>query len=125
MMSVTSFRNVIPALAVDAMLVRMRKIYCHAAPKIFAPDTLPGTRRELLARLLPLWPSEIDDVTEAGRERVVRLLARALRQERCRARRGHWAYDVARHATLARLHKQEAAELDRIKRRAPRANSSA
>lgn len=100
------------------MLLRMRKIDSHVAPRPPAPEALPGQRRELLARLLPLWPAEIDDVTLAGRERVVRLLARALREERCRARRGHWAYDVARHATLARLHRQEAGDLQRLKRRA-------
>lgn len=101
------------------MLLPMRKTFCHVAPDSSVSHTLTGTRRELLARLLPLWPSEIADETRAGRERIVRLLARALREERCRAQRGHWAYDVARHALLARLHKQEAGELERMKRRRP------
>ena len=101
------------------MLLPMRKTSRHLAPDSSVPLLFAGTRRELVARLLPLWPSEIDDLTGAGRERVVRLLARALREERCRARRGHWAYDVARHALLARLHKQEASELERMKRRRP------
>lgn len=96
----------------------MRKIFSHATPASATPAT-PATRRDLLARLLPLWPAEIDDVTERGRERVVRLLARALREERCRARRGHWAYDVARHATLVRLHKAEVSELHRLKLQRP------
>lgn len=73
-------------------------------------------RREQLSRLLPLWPAEIADTSPAGRERIVRLLARALRQERCRGKRGHWAYDLARHAALARHYREEAASLEHAKR---------
>lgn len=66
-------------------------------------------RREELGRYLPLWPTELYDGSRAGRGRVLRLLARALREERKRARGGHWAYDLARHAALARLYRAELA----------------
>lgn len=71
-------------------------------------------RRIELQRLLPLWPQEIADLSVEGRRRVVRLLARALRQERCRGAAGHWAYDLARHAALARIWRRELEALDPI-----------
>jgi hypothetical protein len=68
-------------------------------------------RRALLQRLLPLWPSEIADGSIDNRRRIIRLLARALREERRRGVSGHWAYDLSRHAALARLYRQESDEL--------------
>ena len=76
-------------------------------------------RRDELQRILPLWPSEIADLSLTGRRRVVMLLARALREERRRARGGHWAYDLARHAALARLYRSEAHELARLTKKVP------
>ena len=66
-----------------------------------------------LQRLLAAWPNEIADVSVAGRCLTLRRLERALRQERARARAGHWAYDVARHQQLARLLRAEQAALQR------------
>jgi hypothetical protein len=66
-----------------------------------------------LQRLLAAWPSEIADVSVAGRRRTVRRLERALRQERARARAGHWSYDVARHHQLARLFRAEQVALQK------------
>ena len=66
-----------------------------------------------LQRRLAAWPNEIADVSVAGRCRTVRRLERALRQERVRARAGHWAYDVARHHQLARLLSAEQAALQK------------
>lgn len=60
-----------------------------------------------MGRFLPLWPIELDDLTPAGRDRVVRLLARALRHERRRGIEGHWAYDLSRHATLLAIYRAE------------------
>lgn len=73
-----------------------------------------GASRQELARFLPLWPDEISDLSLRGRRRIVHFLARALRLERRRARQGHWAYDVARHAALARLWRAEAAALQKL-----------
>ncbi|MGQ0456642.1 MAG: hypothetical protein ACT4OU_06235 [Hyphomicrobium sp.] len=68
-------------------------------------------RRRELSALLPLWPKDLDDVSVAGRTRVIALMERALRAERRRGRAGHWAYDLARHAALYRAWKLECAEL--------------
>ncbi len=70
-----------------------------------------GNRSGELARLLPLWPSQLEDVSIAGRQRIVALLARALRGERQRGRGGHWAYDLSRHAALNRVLQIERSEL--------------
>lgn len=64
-------------------------------------------RRSELARFLPLWPAERADLSLSGRDRIIRLLAKALRHERCRGVVGHWAYDLARHAALLRIYKAE------------------
>ncbi len=61
-------------------------------------------RRSELARFLPLWPAERADLSLSGRDRIIRLLAKALRHERCRGAAGHWAYDLARHAALLRIY---------------------
>lgn len=66
-------------------------------------------RRRVIARLLPLWPNEIEDRSEAGRRRLLAKLARALRAERRRGVAGHWAYDLGRHAALLRLYQEELA----------------
>jgi hypothetical protein len=64
-------------------------------------------RRTALARVLALWPSEIEDESLQGRVRIVAKLRRALRAERQRGLAGHWTYDLARHAELLRVYKQE------------------
>ena len=74
-------------------------------------------RCDALARLLPLWPSELADTSIVGRQRIVAVMARALRAERQRGRAGHWAYDLGRHAALARALTRERAELISLQRR--------
>ncbi len=64
-------------------------------------------RRTAVARVLALWPHEIEDESPAGRERMVAKLRSALRAERQRGLAGHWTYDLARHAELLRVYKQE------------------
>lgn len=66
-----------------------------------------------LPRLVALWPHEIADCTAAGRIRVVKLLRRALREQRRRGLAGHWSYELARHAALWRAYRHEVAELGR------------
>jgi hypothetical protein len=70
-----------------------------------------------VARLLRLWPHEFNDKSVSGRKRFIALIERALREERRRCRAGHIAYDVARHATLSRLLKQQRAGLLQIDRK--------
>ena len=61
-----------------------------------------------LPRLLPMWPGELDDVTPAGRLRLMSRLRRALRAERQRGIAGHWSYDLARHRLLLAAYRAEA-----------------
>ena len=82
------------------------------APENHAPDDRPA-RLEELTRLLPLWPHELADTSLTGRQRLVMVLERALRAERRRGQDGHWAYDLARHASLCRIWKCERAALAR------------
>ena len=70
-----------------------------------------------VVRLLRLWPHEFNDKSAAGRKRFIARIERALREERRRCRAGHIAYDVARHATLSRLLKQQRADLLQINRK--------
>lgn len=66
-------------------------------------------RHAELARVLPLWPHELDDQTPQGRMRVLAKLRSALRAERRRGVAGHWTYDLARHAELLRVYRLELA----------------
>lgn len=68
-------------------------------------------RRDELARLLPVWPSEAADLSLAGRRHIIRIVERALRAERRRGRAGHWAYNLSRHAALLATWKSECAAL--------------
>jgi hypothetical protein len=67
--------------------------------------------RRAIARLVPLWPHEIEDTGRVGRRRLLARLVRALRAERRRGLAGHWAYDLGRHAAMLRLYRQELAAL--------------
>lgn len=75
------------------------------------PVQSDSQRRAELARLLPLWPHEIADLSCPGRQHILRTLERALRVERRRGRAGHWAYDLARHAALFQTWRRERAAL--------------
>jgi hypothetical protein len=61
--------------------------------------------------LLPLWPQQLNDRSIEGRKRLIAAIARALREERRRGNVGHWTYDIARHAALYRMLKQERMQL--------------
>lgn len=92
--------------------------------------TSRSTRTEELARLLPVWPAELQDVSLEGRRHIVARLAKALREERRRGQAGHWAYDLARHAQLhavwlaerATLRQMECASAGLQKPKSPREN---
>jgi hypothetical protein len=69
----------------------------------------PERRVRDLGRLLPLGPEEIADESPRARRRVLALLRRALRAQRCRGLAGHWSYDLARHAQLLAAYRAEVA----------------
>ncbi len=77
-------------------------------------------RNAELGRLVPLWPSEIGDLSIVGRRRMCRLLMSALRRERQRGIAGHWTYDVSRHAALARMLRSETEALRRLAPNTPK-----
>lgn len=81
------------------------------AAAVFAADA--RTRR--LARLVPLWPSEIESSDISSAKRVVAALERALRGERRRGRAGHWTYDMNRHMALSRALREERARLESLR----------
>jgi hypothetical protein len=68
-------------------------------------------RRAAIARVLPVWPHELEDTSHSARLRIVAKLRRALRAERGRGVSGHWTYDLARHVQLLRVYRQELAAL--------------
>lgn len=64
-----------------------------------------------LPALVALWPSELQDFTPPGTQKIVSRIQRALRAERARGQSGHWAYDLQRHLALVRAYKAEVASL--------------
>ncbi len=76
------------------------------------------TSREILHRLLPLWPEDVFDLSREGRARLIAKLARALSAEHARARAKSHAYDPARHIQLARAYREECDALLRLDRMA-------
>lgn len=77
----------------------------------FFGDNASYDRRRDLPALLPLWPIELDDVSEAGRAHIIARLRNALRAERRRALAGHWTYDLGRHANMMRALSAETEQL--------------
>ncbi len=69
-------------------------------------------RQRDLPCLLPLWPHEIRDETEAGAHVIIAKLRCALRAERQRGRTGHWSYNLDRHLGLLQAYKSEVARLE-------------
>jgi hypothetical protein len=72
-------------------------------------------RRTTIAKVLAVWPHEIEDETLAGRERLLTRLRSALRAERRRGVSGHWTYDLARHVELLRIYRAELAAISRYR----------
>lgn len=74
----------------------------------------PYNRERDLPVLLAVWPCELDDRSLEGQGRLTALLRSALRRERQRGLRGHWTYDLARHARLLRAYECELRQLERL-----------
>jgi hypothetical protein len=92
------------------------RTFGHRASSARPPALAADARRLELARLVPLWPAEIDDLSVRGRQRLVGTLERALLAERRRGRAGHWAYDLARHGALLAAWRRERATLEDLMR---------
>jgi hypothetical protein len=73
------------------------------------PARLEHDRRAAIAKVLALWPHEIEDESLSGRERILAKLRQALRAERRRGLSGHWTYDLGRHVELLRVYREELA----------------
>lgn len=58
-------------------------------------------------QLLPLWPRDLGNRTTEGRKKLVAVIECELRKERRRGIAGSTAYNVARHAKLVRMLKDE------------------
>jgi hypothetical protein len=90
----------------------------------FRPSCVPPVKGQYcrilqLPPLLKVWPSEVEDYSYPGTLRIAALLRKALRSERCRARAGHWAYDLNRHMGLIEALKHERARLKLLERGLP------
>ena len=75
-----------------------------------SPKRTRYRRSRDLPLLLPMWPADLDDISQSGRTRIVAMLRRALRAERARGLAGHWTYDLARHAQLRAALDEELAQ---------------
>lgn len=84
------------------------------APQSSSRQERPYDRRKELARVLPLWPHEIEDDSRQTRARILGKLHSALRAERRRGIAGHWTYDLARHRELLRVWRLELAAAKRL-----------
>jgi hypothetical protein len=58
-------------------------------------------------KILPIWPKDLIDRSPAGRRKLIVVIERELRKERLRGRAGNAAYDVARHAKLVEILREE------------------
>jgi hypothetical protein len=68
-------------------------------------------RERDLPRLVRVIPRPGQRETAGEVQNIVRLLERALRAERNRARSGHWTYDLNRHIALHQAHVAEREKL--------------
>jgi hypothetical protein len=100
----------------NADLPRRRAGILRAARSIVDQTLRAGSqayvRERDLPRLLRIMPQRDRRDTSAELEMIVRLLERALRAERNRARSGHWTYDLNRHIALHQAHLAERKKLE-------------
>ncbi len=60
-----------------------------------------------LPRLVPMLAEDLHTPTIDRQQRLLGLIRRALRKERCRGLNGDWTYDLARHAALLAAYRAE------------------
>ena len=78
-----------------------------AVARAVAAGVTDYDRNRHLPRLIPVDPATLADDSTEARQRIVALLARALRAERTRGRAGHWTYDLNRHIGLKQAYAAE------------------
>jgi len=86
----------------------------RSQPQASSRQEKPYDRRKELARVLPLWPRELEDDSRQARARILGKLHSARRAERRRGIAGHWTYDLARHRELLRVWRLELAAEKRL-----------
>jgi hypothetical protein len=67
-------------------------------------------------RCLPIWPKDLADRSREGRRKLIAIIEREMRKERRLGLAGHRSYDVARHAKLTQLLKEERRLLGMLER---------
>jgi hypothetical protein len=84
-------------------------------------DAWSGGRRnsesispENVLRCLPVWPKDLSDRSVEGRKSLIAIIEREVRKERRLSLALNRCYDIARHAKLAQLLKDERRELSRL-----------
>jgi hypothetical protein len=92
-------------------IVSIRNIRAPAIRSASRLGKSEATADEPARLLLPLWPQQLNDRSIEGRGQLIAAIARALREERRRGYVGHGTYDIARHAALCRMLKQERMQL--------------
>ncbi len=95
-------RDVTPSKIASTTTTSGRVWYDRTRSVRLFPSAQVYDRHRDLPALLPLWPVELDDVSEFGRAEIIARLRNALRAERRRGLAGHWTYDLGRHANMLR-----------------------
>lgn len=91
---------------------KARRLIAAAIPIPSSPARAGGfaTTPQMSARdvtaLLAVWPGDAEEIAQLSPSKLHARLCGALRAERQRGLRGHWAYDPHRHRNLARAVRQ-------------------
>jgi hypothetical protein len=82
---------------------------------LIASGSIKYDRRLHLRQLLPVTEAVIEDMSRKNCRWILSRLATALRQERNRGRRNHWAYSLNRHIGLLQAFRGEQRYLENLK----------
>ncbi len=82
---------------------------------LVAAGSVRYQRRLHLQQLLPVTLIKIDDHSLQNCRWIIARLASALRHERNRGRRAHWAYSLNRHVALLQAYRGEQRFLEELK----------
>ncbi len=91
-------------------------IYGQSFQPLVAAGSVKYKRHMHLQHLLPVAAEKIDDQSWPNCKWILSRLATALRQERNRGQRGHWAYSLNRHIGLLQAYRGERENLQKLKR---------
>jgi len=79
-----------------------------------AEGSLRYKRRLHLQQLLPITATVVEDQSRENCQWILGRLARALRRERNRGRKAHWAYSLNRHLALLQAYRGEQKVLENL-----------